>query len=437
LKIICFAVAKKKSRHRVQTDESVNARNSPTSKPSPSAPPVASPKSLSSESTSPTLQSEGTPTTKSQVPDTLNIKKNSETISRSAKEIEITTLTIIPAGYPIQPFHASHPPKIFINQDPQLFQAYAKEQWTGLSVKIADYLFDQLLLPDFAFKVSNIEPVGAQQIGNSTFFRFIQEKANNYSFKPVAFSDIVGNRSAIEKAQIIVSYLADPAKFGEWAPKNILFHGSPGTGKTLTAKAIASTADCYFIAKKGSELIGQHVGDGASQIHALYTEARENAPTIVFIDELDSIGLNRNFQKVRGDVIEVTTALLAELDGLDPNDSVITIGATNGYDLLDFGLKNRFEEEIQFLLPDVHEREQMLRLFCKTVPFTLDVNYATIAKNTDQWSGRGLHEKLIKIAVHQAILKKADTVTTEDLLRIVHKVQGTEGKIKAQLDFFI
>ncbi|MHA1746387.1 MAG: hypothetical protein ACTSWW_10335, partial [Promethearchaeota archaeon] len=113
-------MAKKKSRHRVQADESVNARNSPTSKPSPSAPPVASPKSLSSESTSPTLQSEGTPTTKSQVPDSDNIKKNSETTSRSAKEIEITTLTIIPAGYPIQPFHASHPPKIFINQDPQL-----------------------------------------------------------------------------------------------------------------------------------------------------------------------------------------------------------------------------------------------------------------------------------------------------------------------------
>ena len=125
----------------------------------------------------------------------------------------------------------------------------------------------------------------------------------------VYFTDVVGNQQAIDKAQIIVEFLKDTKRFGKWAPKNILFYGPPGTGKTLTAKAIATEADCAFLARKGTTLIGLHVGDGAAKIYQLFAEAKANAPAIIFIDELDSIGLNRSYQSVRGDVIEVATAL--------------------------------------------------------------------------------------------------------------------------------
>jgi len=348
----------------------------------------------------------------------------------------IKKVFLAPAGYPIKPFDVPNPIQVSVT-DNDLFQAYATEQWLGLSVKVNDYIFDQLIIPDFAFKIKKIIPKNkAHRIGAETRFILVQPPIRKPKFKQVSFDDVIGNEQALSKAKIIVEYLKNPEKFGEWAPKNILFHGPPGTGKTLTAKAIASSAKCAFFAKKGTSLIGNHVGDGASKIHSLYKEAKSHAPAIIFIDELDSVGLSRAFQSVRGDVIEVAASLLAELDGLETSEGVITIGATNTLRLLDSGLRSRFEEEIEFPIPTEEERLDMLKLFSKKIPFEIDIDFEKISKNTEGWSGRALHEKLIKISVHKAIQQDLKIITTDILLDIINQGKSKNKEQKPPSNIF-
>ncbi len=360
----------------------------------------------------------------------------SDSIKIIHSEDIIKKVFLAPAGYPIKPFDVPNPIQVSVT-DNNLFQAYATEQWLGLSVKINDYIFDQLIIPDFAFKIKKIIPKNkAHRIGAETKFILIQPPIRKPKFKHISFEDIIGNEQAISKAKIIVEYLKNPEIFGEWAPKNILFHGPPGTGKTLTAKAIASAAKCAFFAKKGTSLIGNHVGDGASKIHALYNEAKSHAPAIIFIDELDSIGLSRAFQNVRGDVIEVAASLLAELDGLETSEGVITIGATNTLQLLDSGLRSRFEEEIDFPIPTEKERFDMLELFSKKIPFEIDIDFKKISKNTEGWSGRALHEKLIKISVHKAIQQELKLITTDVLMEIINQSKSNDKEQKPPSNIF-
>jgi AAA family ATPase len=347
----------------------------------------------------------------------------------------IKKVFLAPAGYPIKPFDVPNPIQVSVT-DNNLFQAYATEQWLGLSVKINDYIFDQLIIPDFAFKIKKLIPKEAHRIAAETRFVLIQPPIRKPKFKQVSFDDVIGNEQALSKAKIIVKYLKNPEIFGEWAPKNILFHGPPGTGKTLTAKAIASTAKCAFFAKKGTSLIGNHVGDGASKIHSLYKEAKSHAPAIIFIDELDSVGLSRAFQNVRGDVIEVAASLLAELDGLETSEGVITIGATNTIGLLDSGLRSRFEEEIEFPIPTEEERFDMLKLFSKKIPFEIEIDFEKISKNTENWSGRALHEKLIKISVHKAIQQDLKIITTDLLMEIINQGKSKNKEQKPPSNIF-
>lgn len=362
-------------------------------------------------------------------------ERNESNASIESEKI-IQSLIIEPSGYPIKPFDAPDNLNLTINRDPKLFQAYASEQWLGLSVQVNDYIFDQILIPDYAFKIINIEPPDATRIGTETNIILQQRPLARPKLPEVSFQEIIGNRRAKEKAEIIIEYLREPTQFGEWGPRNVLFYGPPGTGKTLMARAIASQADCAFFAKKGTTLIGLHVGDGAAKIHSLFRKARERAPAIIFIDELDSIGLNRSYQSVRGDVIEVATALLAELDGLEPNEGVITVAATNNIDLLDVGLRNRFEEEIEFPLPDEKERKEMLKLFGEKSPIPIKADYEKIAKLTEGWSGRELHEKLIKISIHTAIRNKISHIDTNLLIKLIKKAKPEKNQKETVKDLF-
>jgi AAA family ATPase len=350
-------------------------------------------------------------------------------------EKTIKQLYLAPAGFPIKPIDSPDVQQLQI-KDPKLFQAYASEQWISLTVSIEDYIFDQLLIPDYAFKILKLVPKNAHRIGIETNFHLVQEEPPKPKFRPVTFNEIVGNHQALEKARIIAEFLKHPDKFGKWAPRNILFYGPPGTGKTLTAKAIASDASCTFIARKGTTLIGLHVGDGASKIHGLFAEAKANAPAIIFIDELDSIGLNRSFQSVRGDVIEVATALLSELDGLEENTNVITIAATNSIDLIDPGLRSRFEEEIEFPLPSEQERIALLRLFSKDLPIKVNANLELIAKRIDKWSGRDIHEKLMKVSLHKAIQNKLDVIDTDLLIKVIDQAMKQLREDRVPPHFF-
>ena len=367
----------------------------------------------------------------------LDLKDLLETEQEAENDSEkpIKTIYLAPAGYPIKPFDAPENLQVIV-RDEKLFQSYASEQWLGLSVQLEDYMFDQLIIPDYAFKVIKIIPKDATRISAETQFILQQEKMAKPKIRAVHFDEIVGNLQAIDKAKVIVEFLKEPGKFGRWAPKNILFYGPPGTGKTLTAKAIATESNCSFLARKGTMLIGLHVGDGASKIHQLFAEAKQHAPAIIFIDELDSIGLNRSYQSVRGDVIEVATALLSEMDGLEENESVITIAATNSIDLLDPGLRSRFEEEIEFPLPNEKERVDLLKLFSKDFPVPIEIDFTMIANRTDKWAGRDIHEKLMKVALHRAIQQKLPKITTELLNKIIDNVNAQQNLSRPPAGFF-
>lgn len=335
-------------------------------------------------------------------------------------EQTIKVLTISPAGYPLQIKDSPDLSDIKI-EDNNLFQAYAADEWAGLSVSEDEFLFDQMILPDFAFRITKIEPKNAHKITYETEFELLTPKKKKSKLEKVIYKEIIGNKQAIKKCKIIGEYIKNPKIFGKWAPKNVLFYGPPGTGKTLTAKALAYESKVPIFNKKGTSLIGLHVGDGASKIHHLYEEARLNAPSIIFIDEIDAVGLNRSYQSVRGDVVELITALLSEMDGLDRNEGVITIAATNSIDLLDYGLRSRFEEEIEFPLPSFEERVDLLKLFLKMVNITVDVDYNRVASETDKWSGRDIKEKLVKSALYETILEKSEKITTDQLLKIVKR----------------
>lgn len=315
------------------------------------------------------------------------------------------TVVVRPAGYPLKGFFHEYPEM----SEFDVFEFYAREQWSGYIVRKGDYLFDRRMFPDFAFKVVEVDPEGSV-IGRST--NFIVEDPVREMFVPeikssVTFSDIIGQEKAKKKCKLVERFLEDPEKFGKWAPRNILFHGPSGTGKTMMAKALANETEVPLVPVKATQLIGEFVGDGARQMHQLYDRAEELEPCIIFIDELDAIALDRRFQELRGDVAEIVNALLTEMDGIEERKGVCTIAATNRIESLDPAVRSRFEEEIEFSLPDEEERFAILKAYIKTFPLKVsrDVNLKALARLTKGFSGRDLVEKVLKAALHEAILE--------------------------------
>ena len=222
--------------------------------------------------------------------------------------------------------------------DKALFEEYAKEQWLGLVVKEGSYLFDQKIIPDYGFKIISATP-NKSIVSENTKVEIINEDTSalndvNTIETNLKISDVIGQENAKNKTKVLIKYLEEPEKFGEWAPKNILFYGLPGTGKTMLVKAIANELEVPLYLIKATSLIGDHVGDGASKIHDLFEKAQKTSPSIIFIDEIDAIALHRSFQSLRGDVAEIVNSLLTEMDGISENKGVITIGATNNINTL-------------------------------------------------------------------------------------------------------
>jgi len=333
------------------------------------------------------------------------MEKKAKSVSKHSNESAAKFVILKPAGYPMKT--GLDYPEI---SEPKVFHYYAKEQWFGTSVKKGDFLFDRRMYPDFAFEIVNVEPKNAM-IGDSTAIvvENVEDSVPLISTE-VVLDDIIGQQSAKRKCKLIEKYLMDPDSFGEWAPKNVLFYGPSGTGKTMMAKALSNLAKAVIMPVKSTHLIGEYVGEGATRIHRLYDRAAELAPCIVFIDELDAVGLDRSYQELRGDVLEIVNALLTELDGIEDRPGVCTIGGTNRYDALDPSVRSRFEEEIAFTLPNDVERLQILTKYSNTFPVKIanDVSLEQIAKRTVHFSGRDLVEKVLKVALHQAIIDETE-----------------------------
>ena len=338
---------------------------------------------------------------------------------RNSKRIgELRYLILRPLGYPLKASYHEYP----VIDNPKVFDRYAKDQWKGETVAKGTLLFDMRMFPDFAFEVESTEPEYGV-ISESTII--LVEPANREIETEIAtnvrLSDVVGQEDAKRKVRVILEYLKNPEKFGRWSPRNVLFYGPPGTGKTMTAKALASEAGVPFLSIKSTKLIGEHVGDGARKIHELYERASQLAPCIVFLDEFDAIALDRSYQELRGDVSEVVNALLTELDGIESRDGICTIAATNRAEMIDPSIRSRFEEEIEFSLPDYEERLEIMRKNLKEFPLEVRAKLGEVARVTEGFSGRDLVEKVLKSALHRAIAEGRGYVTTEDLIRSTKK----------------
>ena len=321
------------------------------------------------------------------------------------KAIGARFVLLRPAGYPLKSIFQEHP----VVSDPKLFELYAQEQWYGEKLLSGSYLFDSRLYPDFAFQVVKVYPRYSVMGSQTTIKVEAKAEPKNTVVYDVSFDDVIGQETAKRKVKIVEKFLADPEKFGRWAPRNILFYGVSGTGKTMIAKALSAKTGVPMLAVKSTSLIGEYVGEGARQIHSLYEKAAESAPCIIFIDELDAIALDRRYQDLRGDVSEIVNSLLTEMDGISNRKGICTIAATNQIEVLDASVRSRFEEEIEFRLPNKEERLLLLEKNAATMPLAMEnVNLSEIARQTEGFSGRDLVEKVLKAALHHAIMDECN-----------------------------
>jgi len=251
----------------------------------------------------------------------------------------------------------------------------------------------------------------------------------------VTFKDVAGVEEAKEEVKELVDFLRDPAKFqnlGGNIPRGVLMSGSPGTGKTLLARAIAGEAKVPFFTISGSDFVEMFVGVGASRVRDMFETAKKHAPCIIFIDEIDAVGRHRGAGVGGGnDEREQTlNQLLVEMDGFDGNEGVIVIAATNRPDVLDPALlrPGRFDRQVTVPLPDIRGREQILKVHMRKIPIANDVNPKLLARGTPGFSGADLANLANEAALFAARANKK-IVDMDDFEKAKDKIlMGGERK---------
>ena len=281
------------------------------------------------------------------------------------------------------------------------------------------------------------------QSGGNKALSFGKSRARLHSSqqKKVTFKDVAGVEEAKEELQEIIEFLREPQKFqklGGRIPKGVLLIGSPGTGKTLLARAIAGEANVPFFSISGSDFVEMFVGVGASRVRDLFEQGKKNAPCIIFIDEIDAVGRHRGAGLGGGhDEREQTlNQLLVEMDGFESNEGVILVAATNRPDVLDPALlrPGRFDRRVVVDLPDIKGREAILRVHTKKTPLADDVDLSVIARGTPRFAGADL-ANLVNEAALIAARQNRKVVTQYDFEMAKDKViMGAERKSRVISD---
>ena len=292
-----------------------------------------------------------------------------------------------------------------------------------------------LLFGLFFWMIFRQAKTGATQAFDFTRARARLFGAEGQPKEKITFKDVAGLKEAKQELMEIVDFLKNPKKYlqmGAKIPKGVILIGSPGTGKTLLAKAVSSEANVPFFSISGSEFIELFVGIGASRIRSLFDQARKAGRAIIFIDEIDSIG------KIRGVGItggheereQTLNQLLAEMDGIGREENLIIMGATNRPEYLDPALlrPGRFDRRIVLDLPDINDREEILKIHCRGKPLALNVNLREVAERTPGFSGADLANVVNEAAILAARRGKTQVFQEEFLESIEKVLLGPERK---------
>lgn len=278
---------------------------------------------------------------------------------------------------------------------------------------------------------------GGGGAGNAKMVNFGKSRARMSSDKDkkVTFNDVAGLKEEKDELEEIVDFLKNPAKYntiGARIPKGVILTGPPGTGKTLLAKAVAGEAGVPFFSISGSDFVEMFVGVGASRVRDLFSDAKKNAPCIVFIDEIDAVARRRGTGLGGGhDEREQTlNQMLVEMDGFGVNEGIIVMAATNRVDILDPAIlrPGRFDRKVAVGYPDVRGREEILKVHSKGKPLGDDVNLEEVARTTAGFTGADL-ENLLNEAAIRAASEDRKYIVSEDIKKSFIKVGiGTEKK---------
>ncbi len=277
----------------------------------------------------------------------------------------------------------------------QRFVDYVKSKFLNIPFMEGDFLSIPVFSGSFVFQVIKTRPGGVVRMTSETRLRIVSEAAaGRYMVPKVSYDDIGGLHDEIRKIREIVELpLRHPEvfqKLGIDPPKGILLYGPPGCGKTLLAKAVANEVNATFFSISGPEIMGKYYGESEERLRQVFKEAQENAPSIIFIDEIDAIAPKRaEVQEVERRVV---AQLLTLMDGLKARGNVIVIGATNMVDLIDPALRRpgRFDREIEIGIPNKEERLEILQVHVRGIPIASDVDLERIAEITHGYSGADL-----------------------------------------------
>jgi cell division protease FtsH len=285
--------------------------------------------------------------------------------------------------------------------------------------------------------------IGVLNLAGFAFFSFLLRKSYSYQKNPVVdyeenknykiiksdikFDSVAGMEEIKEEIEEVADFLKNPEKykkFGAKIPKGILFYGPPGTGKTMIARALANETDSSFIYASGSEFIEKFVGVGASRVRSIFDRAQKRAPCIIFLDEIDAIGVSRNTDN-NSERDQTLNQLLVELDGFNQSDGVVVVAATNRLDMLDAALlrPGRFDRHIYVGNPCMNAREKILKVHLKDKPMAKSIDIHKIASKTSGMSGAHL-ANITNEAALIAIKKNRKSITQEDLDEAIIKTNA-------------